>query len=560
MAKLSFEYLADELKKQKARWQPMETEVSKKGEKARKKLLGVQLPPGFTFPAPKASTRSLDAPGFAPAVDWRNRNGNHVTPVKHQGGCGSCVSFCTVAVVESMASIEHNQLLNLSESDQHFCSSHGANCNGWWPVPAFEQIQSRGVCDEASFPYDEAFPDNNIWAGPPSCKLSSDRDNKAVKITNITTVTSANEAKEYLDSTGPLSAVIEVYSDFYNYQSGIYSHTTGDLEGLHCVQLIGYNESQQYWICKNSWGTGWGEGGYFKIAYGNCKIDAYPKTGCSGVVLPDTSEWHGWENLGGKITSQPNAVCWDKNRIDVVARGLDSGVYHRWWNGSSWQGWEDLGGKIQGAPSISSWDDGRLDIFATGLDYQLYHKWYQGGWSGWSPLGGMLTSAPSAVSWGPNRIDIFARGTDSAMWHIWWDGSRWHSWENLGGVITSAPAVCSQGDRKLDCFARGTDNKLWQKSFNRTSGWSGWSRVSNDLLMGAPSAVSTKDGNIEVFFRGTKYHMMRKTWNGTSWTETEDLGGVLSSDIGVCSWEADRIDCFAEGMDSSMYHKWHTSS
>ena len=38
-----------------------------------------------------------------------------MTSVKDQKYCGSCVSFCCTAVVESMASIEHGQLLDLSE-------------------------------------------------------------------------------------------------------------------------------------------------------------------------------------------------------------------------------------------------------------------------------------------------------------------------------------------------------------------------------------------------------------------------------------------------------------
>lgn len=78
----------------------------------------------------EASLAALAALSFDPAVGWRNRNGrNHVTPVKDQGGCGPCVSFCTV-VVEAMASIEHGQTLDRSEADLHFCSPHGANCNG----------------------------------------------------------------------------------------------------------------------------------------------------------------------------------------------------------------------------------------------------------------------------------------------------------------------------------------------------------------------------------------------------------------------------------------------
>ncbi|MBK9735676.1 MAG: hypothetical protein IPO92_12205 [Saprospiraceae bacterium] len=59
-----------------------------------------------------------------------------------------------------------------------------------------------------------------------------------------------------------MAAILEVYEDFDSYSSGIYMHLTGNYRGLHCVTIIGYDEAGGYWICKNSWGTTWGDGGF----------------------------------------------------------------------------------------------------------------------------------------------------------------------------------------------------------------------------------------------------------------------------------------------------------
>ena len=62
-----------------------------------------------------------------------------------------------------------------------------------------------------------------------------------------------------------------VYEDLMHYKSGIYSHVTGEKLGGHAVLLIGYNDTEEYFIVKNSWSTNWGEEGYFKIAYSEVK-------------------------------------------------------------------------------------------------------------------------------------------------------------------------------------------------------------------------------------------------------------------------------------------------
>ena len=221
MANLNIAELATALTARQAKWIPKDNNILNLSEPKRKLMLGVQPPAGFVLPPQTASApAAAGTAGFAPAVDWRNRNGNHVTPVKHQGGCGSCVSFCTVAVTESMASIEKGQLLDLSEADQHFCSSHGANCGGWWHDQSFDQIRTRGVGPEADFPYASAFPGGDIWSGPPTCKPIADRNNKITKITGTTTITNTTAAKNYLTDKGPLAAIMEVYTDFFGYGTG----------------------------------------------------------------------------------------------------------------------------------------------------------------------------------------------------------------------------------------------------------------------------------------------------------------------------------------------------
>ncbi|MFT3909670.1 MAG: C1 family peptidase [Ferruginibacter sp.] len=555
MGTLKLDSLVSDLHRGNARWRAIENHISILPDDAKKKLLGFD-PTTAQKAAPKAGAARA-ALAYDPAVDWRNRNGNHVTAVKSQGRCGSCVSFCTVAVTESMASIEKNQLIDLSEGDQHFCSSHGANCGGWNHQDAFNQIKSRGVCDEACFPYATAFPGNDIWANPanPTCHTCADRNSRITKITATHDLNTYQEAKNYLTTTGPIATAFAVYTDFYNYQSGVYHHISGVLEGYHCVAIIGYSEAEQCWICKNSWDTGWGMGGFFKIAYGECDIDTWTKTGVTGVILPQRDQgWYGYENLGGLLTSKPNAVSWGDNRIDVVVRGTDSAVYHKWWNGSSWNGYESLGGQIQGAPAICSWANGRLDIFVTGMNHHLYHKWYQGGWSGWEDLGGMLSSEPTAVSWGNGRIDVFARGMNSAMFHMWYDGN-WHSWEDLGGTLGSGPAAASWSANRLDCFVMGMDHHLYHKWWDGKT-WSTWENLGG-TVMDSPGAVSWGKNRIDVFYPGTNYHMKHKWWDGKTWSGEEDLGGLLSSGVGVSSWKSGRLDCFVEGTDSSMYHKWY---
>ena len=66
-----------------------------------------------------------------------------------------------------------------------------------------------------------------------------------------------------------------VYADFMSYSGGIYEHVTGGVRGGHAVKIVGWGVEGgiNYWICANSWGTSWGEEGFFRIKMGECGID-----------------------------------------------------------------------------------------------------------------------------------------------------------------------------------------------------------------------------------------------------------------------------------------------
>jgi len=89
---------------------------------------------------------------------------------------------------------------------------------------------------------------------------------------------------------GPVEGTMTVYSDFMNYQSGVYVYTTGQELGGHAIKMLGWGYDSasklDYWIIANSWGADWGLNGFFWIERGvdMCGIDSGADAG-----LPDLS-------------------------------------------------------------------------------------------------------------------------------------------------------------------------------------------------------------------------------------------------------------------------------
>jgi len=212
---------------------------------------------------PKAKKPELLSTKDIPsAIDWRSKGA--VNDVKDQAQCGSCWAFATVANVEGQNFVKTGKLLSLSEQELVDCSGSDDGCNGGLPERAYEDMIDRHMGLEAEDDY-------SYHASDGRCKAKKNKE--LVWINDWTPVsTDEDQIAAALVKYGPLA--IGINANYFNfYSGGILDMDSSECDPQmldHGVAIIGYGEEEgsPYWIVRNSWGAGWGEDGYIRIARG----------------------------------------------------------------------------------------------------------------------------------------------------------------------------------------------------------------------------------------------------------------------------------------------------
>ncbi|MDD5570657.1 MAG: C1 family peptidase [Bacteroidales bacterium] len=200
---------------------------------------------------------------YPASFDWVTQG--IMTPVKDQGNCGSCWAQATCGVFEAVIKAKDGTTRDISEQWFVNCDKLGAmgsnnnGCtSGYFSGDEFVKV---GCVYEADEPYK---------AVNGTCKASYTYHEKAGswKKTAGLYVPAVDTVKKYLYYYGPLFVRMKCgVSNFQSYTGGIYTYNNTSTVD-HAMVLTGWNDANQYWIIKNSWGTGWGESGYVRVKWG----------------------------------------------------------------------------------------------------------------------------------------------------------------------------------------------------------------------------------------------------------------------------------------------------
>ncbi len=197
------------------------------------------------------------------------RSTGNVTSVKNQGACGACWAFATCASTESYWLIQGEGTNNLSEDNMNNCHDFDwAPCNGGNVMIATAYLsRGSGMMSETSDPYNDAAgtcPTNiNPLKYVSQCRYVPK---------NNTTI------KQAIYDYGALYTCYMHDDAYYNTSTNSYYYSGTDAPN-HAVTLVGWDDTKVTsggtgaWIVKNSWGTSWGNAGYFYISYNDAAVN-----------------------------------------------------------------------------------------------------------------------------------------------------------------------------------------------------------------------------------------------------------------------------------------------
>ena len=228
---------------------------------AKRDITGIIPSPTTYIFSDKVSEKILDAKSGFPSSFNLNDEG-FVSSVKNQGVAGHCWSFAAIGSLESRSMVLGFGELNLSEHNM-------ATCHGFeWEQGGNQDIataylsrlqgpllESQDIYNDYEFTCSASGLDPHYYV-PESRFLPSNPD----------------VVKYYLMNYGAIAVSYYANDVYFNNSDDTYFYSGTDNIN-HGVLLVGWDDTKSTavglgtWIIKNSWGTSWGDNGYFYMSY-----------------------------------------------------------------------------------------------------------------------------------------------------------------------------------------------------------------------------------------------------------------------------------------------------
>jgi cathepsin X len=234
---------------------------------------------------------------------WNNVEGvNYLTNLRNQHVpqyCGSCWAHAATSALSDRIKIARKAAwpdVNIAPQVLISCSGDDG-CHGGEAYNAFEWMNKNEVTDETCAIYRARGHDNghgcsamavceNCMPGEP-CFVP---DEYLVYGTEEYGKVSGEDAMmQEIYQRGPIACGIAVPDALENYTSGVFQDTTGDMDIVHDISIVGYGvdaDGTKYWTVRNSWGTQFGESGFVRVIRGINNIAI--ETDCAWATPKDT--------------------------------------------------------------------------------------------------------------------------------------------------------------------------------------------------------------------------------------------------------------------------------
>merc|ERR1719327_1949205 len=205
----------------------------------------------------------------------------------NQGDCGSCYAVSTINMLTARNRIRKGSAKaeRFSINFPLYCSEYNQGCDGGYGFLQSKWAEDVGLLPEHCAPFGSASGTCSVQAGCSQGDVRHRATNHHY-VGGFYGASAEDSIREELVSGGPVVISFEPKEDFMYYKQGVYKSGANQIHQEweqvdHAVLLIGYGEDQgqKYWMLQNSWGSDWGETGFFRMARG---ID---ESGCESIAV-----------------------------------------------------------------------------------------------------------------------------------------------------------------------------------------------------------------------------------------------------------------------------------